>query len=261
MVDFQEARGGDVVGVSGRGAETRPARRVLVFPLPFQGHINPMLQLADVLHGRGLAVTVLHTHFNALDPALHPAFDFVPVPDGVPAEVAAAKKGNIIDIILAMNEAMEASTAVDEVLASVMADETRPRPACMFIDGNLLAVQKAAARLGLPTLVLRTGSAACLECFLAYPMLCERDSQLYMPVKELPPLRVRDLFFSINNDHEKVRKVLARITETVKGSSGVVINTFEALETKELERIRGELDLPLVLAAGPLHKAIFYKHW
>ncbi|TVU39867.1 hypothetical protein EJB05_13310, partial [Eragrostis curvula] len=249
MAAVQKARGGDVVGVSGRGAETRPARRVLVFPLPFQGHINPMLQLADVLHARGLAVTVLHTHFNALDPALHPQFDFVSVPDGVPAEVAATKKGNIIDMILAMNEAMEASTAVDEVLASVMADDARPRPACMFIDGNLLAVQKAAARLGLPTL-----------CFLAYPMLCERcylprqDSQLYMPVKELPPLRVRDLFFSINNDHEKVRKVLARITETVKGSSGVVINTFEALETKELERIRGELDLPLVLAAGPLHK-------
>ena len=37
------------------------ARRVLLFPLPFQGHINPMLQLADVLHGRGLAITVLHT--------------------------------------------------------------------------------------------------------------------------------------------------------------------------------------------------------
>uniref|UniRef100_A0A0A9AP43 UDP-glycosyltransferases domain-containing protein n=1 Tax=Arundo donax TaxID=35708 RepID=A0A0A9AP43_ARUDO len=229
-----------------------------MFPLPFQGHINPMLQLADALHARGQAVTVLHTRYNALDPGLHPELEFVPVPDGVPAGVAA--EGKIIDVILAMNAAMEASTAVDEVLASVIADERQPRAACLFIDANLLAVQKAAARLGLPTLVLRTGSAACLGCFLAYPMLHEKgylppqESQLYTLVKELPPLRVRDLFFSSRSNHEMVRKVLARATETVRNCSGLVINTFEALETTELERLRGELDLPLVLASGPLHK-------
>ncbi|GJN09823.1 hypothetical protein PR202_ga27866 [Eleusine coracana subsp. coracana] len=137
---------------------------------------------------------------------------------------------------------------------------TRPRSACLFIDGNLLAVQKAAARLGLPTLVLRTGSAACLGSFLTFPKLYEmgylprQQSQLYMPVKELPPLRVRDLFFSIHSSQEKVRKVLARITETVKGSSGVIINTSEALEINELERIHSEVNVPMVLAAGPLHK-------
>jgi hypothetical protein len=162
--------GGDVHGRGSQQQHQAAARRVLVFPLPFQGHINPTLQLADVLHGRGLAVTVLHTRFNALDPALHPEFDFVSVPDGIPADVDA---GNIIDVILAMNEAMEASTAVDEVLASVMADDACPPPACLFIDGNMLAVQKAAARLGLPTLVLRTGSAACLVCFVAFPKLYE----------------------------------------------------------------------------------------
>ncbi|XP_062186387.1 DIMBOA UDP-glucosyltransferase BX9-like [Phragmites australis] len=233
-------------------------RRVLVFPLPFQGHINPMLQLADVLHARGLAVTLLHTRFNALDPALHPEFAFVSVPDGVPAEVAAT--GNPIEIILAMNAAMEASTAVGEVLASVLADEGQPRAACLFIDAHLRAVQEAAAGLGLPTLVLRTTSAACLGCFLAYRMLYQkgylppRESEFDMPVNELPPLRVRDLYYSRNNNQEKVNKVLTRATETVKNCSGLVINTLETLETTELQRIRDELDLPVVLAAGPLHK-------
>ncbi|KAL6594979.1 hypothetical protein ACP70R_048082 [Stipagrostis hirtigluma subsp. patula] len=248
-----------VDGGDGRRRPPPPgARRVLVFPLPFQGHINPMLQLADVLHGRGLAVTVLHTRFNALDPALHPEFDFVAVPDGLPADVAAS--GSIIEVILAMNAAMEASPDVGEVLASVLADEGKPPAACLFIDANLLAVQKAAAALGLPTLVLRTGSAACFGCFLAYPMLHDKgylplqESNLNMLVKELPPLRVRDLFVSSKNKHEMVRKVLARATETVRNCSGLVINTFEALETTEIERIRDELNLPVVLAAGPLHK-------
>ena len=129
--------------------------------MPFQGHINPMLQLADALHARGLAVTVLHTAFNAPDPARRPEFRFVPVPAGVPAGVAAS--GDVIGILDAMNAAMEASPApVRTALASAMlagGDKEAGAAACLFIDGNLLAVQRVAAGLGLPTLVLRTGSA------------------------------------------------------------------------------------------------------
>ncbi|GJN09824.1 hypothetical protein PR202_ga27867 [Eleusine coracana subsp. coracana] len=126
MAAVQEARVGDDSEVCGRRPRQELACRVLLFPLPFQGHINPMLQLADVLYNRGLAVTILHTRFNALDPALHQEFDFDTVPGGIRAEVTADASGNIIEIILTMNEAMEATTAVDDVLASVITDEARP---------------------------------------------------------------------------------------------------------------------------------------
>ncbi|TVU39886.1 hypothetical protein EJB05_13330, partial [Eragrostis curvula] len=238
-------------------------RRVLVFPLPFQGHINPMLQLADVLHGRGLAVTVLHTYFNALDPALHPAFDFVPVPDGVPADVA--ESGNVIAIIEAMNAAMEAngSAALRDILQSVLGDQGQPPAACIIFDANLLAVPIASAALGLPTLVLRTASAACLGCFLAYPMLHKKgylppqESKLFLPVKELPPLRVRDLFYSRKSNHEGMQKLVARAGEATKNSAGLVINTFDALETAELERIRQQLDIPIWLDTQPSRSVLY----
>ncbi|TVU39940.1 hypothetical protein EJB05_13384, partial [Eragrostis curvula] len=198
-----------------------------MFPLPFQGHINPMLQLADVLHGRGLAVTMLHTNFNKLDPALHPAFDFVPVLDGIPAEVAAS--GDVIAIIEAMNASMEVneSAALRDVIESVLAEQGQPPAACIIYDANLLAVPTAAAALGLPTLVLRTASAACLGCFLAYPMLHEKG---YLPPQ----------------------------ADAMKKSAGLLINTFDALEMVELERIREQFDIPIVLAVGPLHK-LSYK--
>ena len=77
---------------------------------------------------------------------------------------------------------------------------------------------------------------------------------MYMPVEELPPLRVRDLFYSSRSDQEKLRNLLARAVEAVNSSSGLVINTFDALEPAELERIRSELRIPTVLAPGPLHK-------
>ncbi|KAL6638993.1 hypothetical protein ACP70R_022723 [Stipagrostis hirtigluma subsp. patula] len=254
MTELQEARTGADDG------RRPPRRRVLVFPLPFQGHINPMLQLAGALHARGLAVTVLHTRFNAPDPARHPEFTFVPVDDGVPGDVATS--GNVIAVIDAMNAAMEAneSAAVREVLATVLADDGQPPAACIVIDANLLAVPRAAAAFGLPTLVLRTASAACSRCFLAYPMLHQKgylppqESKLYMPVKELPPLRVRDLFYSSISNHEAMRKLLAQATEVVKNSSGLVINTFDAVEAPEIQRIREELDIPMVLPVGPLHK-------
>ncbi|EAZ03338.1 hypothetical protein OsI_25480 [Oryza sativa Indica Group] len=264
-VDGATRRGG------GDGSSRR--RRVLVFPLPFQGHINPMLQLAGALHGRRgggggeLSVTVLHTRFNAIDPSRYPELAFAEVPDGIPPDVAA--NGNIVDIIVALNVAMdggESSPSFRDVLASVVAadDEGRkPRASCLIIDGNLMAAQKTAAELGLPTLVLRTGSAACLGCYLAYPALLQKgylppkESQLYEPVEELPPLRVRDLYYTSNANQELVRKVLGWIAETARNSNGVVINTFDELEPAELERIRRELDgdgVAIVLAVGPLHK-------
>ena len=69
-----------------------------------------MLHLAGALHARGLVVTVLHTAFNAPDPARHQAgITFVAVPNVIPKVVAATNNG--IAKLLALNAAMEASGA------------------------------------------------------------------------------------------------------------------------------------------------------
>jgi hypothetical protein len=136
-----------------------------------------MLQLAGTLRARGLAVTVLHTAFNTPDPARHPGLAFVAVPDAIP-EAAGA---NGIAKILALNAAMEASGCVRAALASLMAAaaaEGEPRLAYLVLDSTLPAAQKAAAALGLPTLVLHTGGAACFRLFRSYDMLHRKG---YLP--------------------------------------------------------------------------------
>ncbi|CAD6220539.1 unnamed protein product [Miscanthus lutarioriparius] len=75
-----------------------------------------------------------------------------------------------------------------------------------------------------------------------------------MPVKELPPLRVRDLFYTPPSHQEVMKRTLARVVEAVKKSSGLLMDTFDALEIAEVQRIREELNIPLVLAAGPVNK-------
>ena len=169
--------------MAGGGGPEAPARgaRVVLFPLPFQGHISPMLQLAGALHARGLAVTVLHTAFNVPDPARHPSFNFVAVPDAIPNAVAATADG--LAQLLALNAAMEVSGHVRDALASLLADEEVPRLACLIFDSTLTAtltaVHKAAAGLGLPTLVLHTSGAACFRMVRSYDMLLDKG---YRPV-------------------------------------------------------------------------------
>nr|CAB3456161.1 unnamed protein product [Digitaria exilis] len=243
------------------GDRRRAAARVVVFPLPFQGHITPALQLAGALHARGeLAVTILHTAFNAPDPTRHPGFSFVSVPDAVPEAIT----GGGIAKILALNAAMEASGHVRAALASLMA-EAEPKLACLIMDSTLTAAQKAAAGLGLPTLVLHTGGAACFRLFRSYDMLHDKgylpstESNLHMPIKELPPLLVRDLFDPSKLPNKAIgQKILNLATETTTNSSGAILNTFEDLEPDELTAIRDELGHKGIppFAVGPLHKLI-----
>jgi len=71
------------------------------------------------------------------------------------------------------------------------------------------------------------------------------ESNLDTPVPELPPLRVRDLFFSPVSSHEKVREALARITEMlgsaarrpmIVAAAGVARSAVTASRTREMAR-------------------------
>jgi hypothetical protein len=160
--------------------ETIPAisgsacRRVLMFPLPFQGHINPMMQLADVLHSRGFGITVFHAAFNAPDPARRPAgYRFVPVGADVPAGdlLPTGSDADFAGAMLRINERLQAP--FQDSLRGLL-EEEEIAPACLVVDSNFRGIQVVAERLGVPTLVLRTGGAACLVAYMAFPALCDK---------------------------------------------------------------------------------------
>ncbi|KAM3271613.1 hypothetical protein ACQJBY_042047 [Aegilops geniculata] len=230
-------------------------RRVVVFPLPFQGHLSPMLQLAELLRARGLAVTVLHTDFNAPDPARHPELAFVPIHEALPTSATSAD-ADIVEQLLALNSGCEAPFR--DALASLLL--LREDVACVVVDGQWYAALGAASALGVPVLALRTDSAATFGSLLAFPRL--RDDG-YVPIKEerrdelvpeLEPLRVRDLIRIDGSDVDALCGFIARVADAVRASaSGVVLNSFDAIEAPELARIEKELSCP-AFAVGPLHK-------
>ncbi|XP_051177364.1 DIMBOA UDP-glucosyltransferase BX8 [Lolium perenne] len=244
---------GNAAAAAANGHDGSRRRHVLVFPLAYQGHINPMFRLAGILHARGFAITVFHTHFNAPDPARHPEYRFVPVPDGVSGPAPVAME-DVVSHIFALNAACEAPFR--DRLAAVLEEYSRDAVACLIADGHLLSMVQVATRLAVPTLILRTGSAACFSCFLAYPLLINegylpvQESELETEVSELPPYRVRDLM-RVGN-HDLTRELLERAVAAVDTSAGLILNTFDALERRELEKLRQDLTLP-VFDIGPLH--------
>ncbi|PRQ21843.1 putative 7-deoxyloganetin glucosyltransferase [Rosa chinensis] len=73
-------------------AETKP--HAVCIPYPAQGHINPMLKLAKLLHHKGFHITFVNIEYNhkcllnsrgpnALDGL--PSFQFKTIPDGLPS--------------------------------------------------------------------------------------------------------------------------------------------------------------------------------
>ncbi|KAJ3695469.1 hypothetical protein LUZ60_000846 [Juncus effusus] len=230
-------------------------RRVLLFPLPLQGHINPMLQLASLLFARRFSITIFHTQFNSIDATKYPFYDFISVDDeGV------FDRCNAHDIprqILALNSACE--KPFHDCLMKIISNTKDKKIACLITDIHLYNMQASARQLGVATLVLRTSSAAGTSWFPVFPLLLEKgyipiqESRLDEPVEELPPFRVRDLFRMDKSDQGDISKHMARGTDTARNSSGVIINTFDAIESAEIERLRRDFSVPM-FAVGPLHK-------
>lgn len=81
------------------------------------------------------------------------------------------------------------------------------------------------------------------------------DSRLEEPVKEFPPLKVKDLptINTKQNPEQFFQMTANRLKDEAKASHGVIINTFEDLEGKALIRLHDELSAP-IFGVGPFHK-------
>uniref|UniRef100_A0A0E0E9I7 Glycosyltransferase n=1 Tax=Oryza meridionalis TaxID=40149 RepID=A0A0E0E9I7_9ORYZ len=239
----------------------RHRRRVVMFPFPFRSHIAPMLQLAELLRGRGLAVTVVRTTFNAPDAARHPELTFVPIHERLP-DAATDPGTDLVEQMLVLNAACEAPFR--EALRRVVRVGGWSEVACAVVDGQWYwyAALTAAAEVGVAALALRTDNAAALHCMLSYSRL--RYSG-YLPIKgnrdevlpPVEPLRGRDLIRVDGGDAERVREFIARVDNAMRTAAmGVVINTFRAIEKPVLRNIRRHLPRIPAFAIGPMHRLL-----
>lgn len=150
----------------------------LCIPFPAQGHINPMLKLAKILHHKGFQITFVNTEYNhnrllksrgptAL--AGLPDFHFEAIPDGLPPTAADATQdipsiceytpkhclGPLLSLIKKLNESDSPVT-------------------CIISDGAMSFTLNAAEEFGLPEVLFWTTSACGLLAYAQYRQLVER---------------------------------------------------------------------------------------
>ncbi|XP_058110955.1 UDP-glycosyltransferase 76B1-like isoform X2 [Magnolia sinica] len=125
---------------------------LVILPIPFQGHINPMLQLATLLHSKGFSITIIHTDYNSPNPSNYPNFNFEPLPVGLSDGQVRTK--DLVTILCILNDSCQAP--FHDRLSRLLLDG----PVTCIITDELFYFTKAVAdQLKLPRILLGTSSA------------------------------------------------------------------------------------------------------
>ncbi|KAM1371162.1 hypothetical protein EV1_041041 [Malus domestica] len=171
--------------------EQSKGRRLILCPLPLQGHINPMLELANILHSKGFSVAIIHTNFNSLNPSTrNPHFSYHSTPVDLTETEASIKD---LTVVLSILNA-KCVEPFRECLAGLLSDGVHSgNPIASLISDPFFDFTRSVAEsFELPTIMLKTGGAASLAVYAAFPLLKEKgylpisDSRLEEPVMELP---------------------------------------------------------------------------
>ncbi|CAI9770064.1 unnamed protein product [Fraxinus pennsylvanica] len=243
-------------------------------PYPAQGHINPMLKLAKLLHHQGFYITFVNTEFNhkrllksrgptALDGL--PEFRFETIPDGLPPSDADATQ----DIPSLCESTTKTCLApFCSLLAKLNnAAPEMPPVTCIVSDGVMSFTLKAAEQFGLPEVLFWTTSACGFLGYTQYPHLIERG---YTPLKEMSQvmngylettidwipgmkdIRLRDLpsFLRATDSNDFMLNFVLQEIEAVSKARAIILNTFDALENDVLDALSSIN--PVIYSVGPL---------
>ncbi|XP_051120065.1 7-deoxyloganetic acid glucosyltransferase-like [Andrographis paniculata] len=239
------------------------APHVLIFPLPLQGPLNCMLNLAELLCLAGVGVTFIntdHVHRRLLACstsanyyAKYPNLKFQTVPDGLPEENprTADQIGNLI-------ESMEA------VASPIFRQMVSPDSvSCLIADGIFAFAAEVAGDVGVPLLYFDTISPCGLWSYLCMPKLIE-DGEFPFPDDDLDKLvpgipgmegiiRRRDLpnFYRTDDLNIPIIQLVLKEAKHIPLAQGLIFNTFQELEAPVLSQFQNIS--PQIYAVGPLH--------
>ncbi|KAL6184725.1 hypothetical protein ACLB2K_046125 [Fragaria x ananassa] len=254
--------------------ETNKPHAVCI-PYPAQGHINPMLKLAKLLHHKGFHVTFVNSEYNhrrllnsrgpnALDGL--PSFQFKTIPDGLPPTDTNATQ----DIpSLCESTRKYCLPHFRKLLEEVNSEENSPPVSCVVSDGVMSFTLDAAEELGVPEVLFWTTSACGFMAYVHYKHLIEKG---YTPLKDasyltngyldtvidwipgMKGIRLKDIPTFIRTTDTNalmVDFVLHETERAAKKASAIILNTFDDLEHDVLEAFAALLP-PAVYSIGPL---------
>ena len=249
-------------------------------PYPAQGHINPMLKLAKLLHFKGFHITFVNTEYNhkrllkSRGPdSLNglPSFRFETIPDGLPEPDVDATQDipslcestrktclpHFKNLISKLNRNSEGADA-----------QKAPPVTCIVSDGCMSFTVDAAEEFGIPEVLFWTTSACGFMCYMQYRHLVAKgitplkdssyitDGYLENTIDWIPgikDIRLRDVpsFVRTIDPNDLMLDFILGETKRASRGSAIVVNTFDALEHDVMEAL--STILPPVYSIGPLN--------
>uniref|UniRef100_A0A1J3J5S9 UDP-glycosyltransferase 76C4 n=1 Tax=Noccaea caerulescens TaxID=107243 RepID=A0A1J3J5S9_NOCCA len=235
-------------------------RRVILFPLPVQGCINPMIQLAKILHSRGFSITLIHTRFNAPKASSHPLFTFLQIQDGLSETETGTDDNTLLFSLLNRRCETPFRDCLTRLLQSSDSEteENKEKISCLIHDSGWIFTESVANSLKLHRLVLNGYTISFFRSHFVLPnirreeYLLLQDSEKDDLAEEFPPLRKKDILRILGEKRELLDPYLNMIFETTKSSSGLISLSCEELEQDSLSQAREDFKVP-IFAIGLSH--------
>ncbi|XP_059667887.1 7-deoxyloganetic acid glucosyltransferase-like [Cornus florida] len=244
---------------------------VVILPFPVQGHIKPMLMLAQLLCNANFYVTFVNTHHNhnlmfkliinsTTFKALFPTLRFEVIPDGLPPEHPRSGP-QFLDLMFSIVFAPKAK--FKDIL--LLGQETGhwPPPTCVIADGMMSFAIDVAEELHIPVITFRTHNASSTWLYFHIENLIQQgeipfqDDDMDRPIACIPGfeslLRRRDLpsICRLEDAQNPILQFYITQTSAMTRASALILNTFDELESPIISKL-GSL-FPKVYTIGPLH--------
>ncbi|KAI3461549.1 hypothetical protein Pfo_018212 [Paulownia fortunei] len=221
------------------GTLETPKPRVVLVPLPLQGHVTPMLQLGTILHSRGFSIIIAHTEFNPPNPTNHPEFTFFPLSDGSSSRDTSS--GNLLEIVAAINTNCQ-EPLENFIVKLLEQQDLHGQIACIIYDSLMHFAEAVAHHLKLPSIFFRATTAVYMQSYYAVLTLQE---------KKIFPLP-GSACFRFFQDPEILTEFIKSFNNT-RSSVAVIWNSVEMLDHSALQQLQQQYQVPF-FPIGPIHK-------
>lgn len=167
---------------------------------PAQGHINPLLKLAILIHHKGFHITFVNTEDThnrllqsrgpeSLDGL--PEFRFETIPDGLPPTEADATQ-DTKQVRLSTKQNCLAPFRKLLKKLNENCSENVPPVSCIIFDALMSFAITAAEEIGVPSVCVRTSAACCFMLYKHYHLLTQKG---LLPPKGILPLSLLRYIF------------------------------------------------------------------